>query len=222
MKLVYYDLNLKIKLSKDKLNFLIIENKREFDKFILALNSSLQRKDESVDLFKESEKENIYKIADLIKSPLDFTYEKKEVQKKLYSSLMEDLECSDISLELVETSSKLIKIVEKLEFKSDYPIDYIDLFSNDMFFKLFDIRLKQVEGTYLERLMEYTRNIHRLLGKNIFFLLSALSYLTEKDLEYLTEFANYEEIYFIFIQPYQEDLKTDVNQCIIDVDLCLI
>lgn len=222
MKLVYCNLDINFELVEDKLNFIVVENKNSFDKFITSISNSINKKSEEVCLYEECTKIEIDKISDVVLSPTDFYYDKRDIQKKLISNLIYDIESSEISLELVETSSKLFNLVEKIEFNSEYPIDYIEYLSNEMLLKFFEIKLKNPEGKYVERLIEYTRNVHRLLGKKIFFVLSASSFMTEYDFRYSIEYSKYEGIIILFLEPNQLILNIEKNECIIDVDLCSI
>ncbi|MDO4773390.1 MAG: type II-A CRISPR-associated protein Csn2 [Bacillota bacterium] len=222
MKLLYYDLNLEFELHHDKVNQLVIENPEELEKFVIALSRRLAKNGESVELYEDLDKLDIAKLSNLISSPMDLVYDKKEVQKKLYETLMQEMELSSLSEEFAALSSKFLSNLDELQLYSEYDLDFDSEFNHVSLLKSFDVHLKNPEGFFVEKLIDYSKNIHRLLGKKLFILLSCSQYLKASDFEYLLEHAKNEEVTFLFIESGQLYLNSDKNELIIDIDLCEI
>ena len=174
MKLRYYRLNIDFELLSDRANILIIENPHELEKLILALDDRLNKKSEDIELFKDSEKEDFCKKVSLFFSPMDFKYDKKEVQKKLFNELLEEIQSSQDSEDLHILCAKFYEVLDKLQITTDYDLDFDESFGPVGLLKSFDVHLKDPKGRFVEKFIEYSNNINRLLGKEIFIFISCI------------------------------------------------
>ena len=220
MKLRYYSLNIDFDLCRDKFNTLIIENPNEFEKIVIALDDRLNKKNFDLELFDKNEKEEICKKAEILLSPLDLKYDKKEVQKRLFTELIEDIRCSESSEEFSVICSKFLELLDELKVSTDYDLDFEENFEIGGLLKSFDVHLKEPEGRFIEKFIEYSSNTQRLLGREIFIFISCMKYMNEQDMEFLKEHAKYKGLIILFIENMQLNLKFDVNEYIIDSDLC--
>lgn len=220
MKFRYYRLNIDFDLYRDKFNMLIIENPNEFEKIVIALYDRLNKRDFDIELFDKNEKEEICKKVEMFLSPLDFKYDKKEIQKRLFTELIEDIRCSENSEEFSEVCSKFLELLDELKISTDYDLDFEENFELGVLLKSLDVHLKEPEGRFIEKFIEYSSNTQRLLGREIFIFISCMKYMNARDIEFLKKHAEYKGLTILFIENMQWDLKFDVNEYIIDGDLC--
>ena len=87
MKLRYYRLNIDFTLYDNKPNILIVENPYEFEKFVIALDDRINKRTSDVELFNKAEKDDFSKKVEIFFSPLDFKYDKKDIQKRPFNEL---------------------------------------------------------------------------------------------------------------------------------------
>lgn len=219
MRLVYYHLNAQFEINERALNFIILENPVELEKFILSLFDKIERKDSMVELMEEMEILDFRKNVEFITSPMDLIYEKKDLQKKLLFNLSEEIQNSELVQDFIEVQGKIYDIIEKLK-ELDYELDVEQNYSVDVLLKSFDVHLRNPEGDFVQKFIEYSTNIHRILGKEVFILLSCSQYIRKSNFKYLLEHAEYEGIKIIFIENHQLYLNLKTKEYIIDNDLC--
>ena len=82
MKIIHCEHSIEVDFEYGEISNIIIENPRVLHEFILDLNNARYKRDEKIYILDNFEKIDFTKLADLIFSPLELTYEKKEVQKK--------------------------------------------------------------------------------------------------------------------------------------------
>lgn len=222
MRIVYPKINVSFVLESNRLNNIVIENNRLFEESIIKLNEDIQGKSDYFSLSENEEKIEIKKETTLINSPLDFEYDKRETNKKLYAYLKREIDESDLAQEISEKYYEIKEIIEKIDLLSDITIEYDEMIEYSDIFKHFDIHVKKPNGTFVEKFLEYMDVVHRMLGKRVFVLANCESYISPDEIEYIREYAEYNEIYVIFLSNKLIDLNIDMNVCIIDSDLCEI
>ena len=220
MKLIYPKIGNNFNLVKGKINSIVIEDPFYYEDFILSLYNQINKKEESLELFLDNEKVDLHKYCELVISPMDLTFDKKEFQKKLYSHLSDEAELNDLVGKLFNKYGEILSLLDELGLISDYPIE----FNNDLdvtdVLKHLDVHIMQPEGRFIERLIEYGKTVNRLLGKNILIIANCAAFLDAKEYKYLQEWAAYEEVYVLLLNNRQNKLNIDLNEFIIDVDLC--
>ena len=118
MRIVYNRLNTYFDLRNDKLNFITIENARYFEDFVISVYEQIKKKNEKLGFYINDEEEALHKCADIICSPMDINYDKKELQKKLAEMLIKEIQINDIESNLIELHSKFVDAFEKVQEKS--------------------------------------------------------------------------------------------------------
>lgn len=220
MKLIYYKLNLEVGLYAEKLNTLVIENPLELDDFVLALEERREKISSGLEIFNGSDKMDFNKVSAVLFSPLDCKYEKKEIQKKLFVNLMEEIKNSEKIEEFMDLCTAFFELLDSLKFSTDYELNFDEDFGMNSLLKSFDVYLQPPKGNFVERFMEYSSSIQSLLGTRVFILVSCMQYMTETDLKHLQVFAAYRSINILFIESKQKALNILINEYIIDDDLC--
>ncbi len=222
MRIVYNRINVCFDLRKDKLNFITVENARYFEDLVISIYEQIKKKSVKLGFYINDKEEALHKFADIICSPMDITYDKKELQKKLVEMLVKEIQINDIESELVELHSKFVDALEKVQEASEFDIDFSDDFELAHLVKEYDLHLKEPEGFFSERLLEYMGTVRNLLNKEVFVLINCSSYLEDEDYTHISKWANYQEVYILFVNNYQKKLNIEVNEYIIDRDLCLL
>lgn len=211
-----------MKLCNDKLNALVVENSNELDKLVLAINKRATKKESQIEIFEDLDKLEFHKIVDVLYSNLDITFDKKDIQKRLFLDLIEEIESRKLIEEFIEAKSKLVETIESLKIEGDYNFDIDPNVGIESFLKSFDVKLKEPEGSFTERLIEYMENIHRLLGKQVFILVGCKGYINQPEFRFIKEYAEYQGLKILFIESVGFSLPEIVEEYIIDKDVCEI
>lgn len=222
MRLVYYDYNIEIDFSYGKITNVVIENPLVLDGFIMGLWHTISKHEEKISVFYNFEKMDFAKITDLIFSPLELTYRKKDIQKRMIEGMLEEIIESDLSFKFSEAYAALLEIVKQVKMNCEYEIDFDENLELKKLIKCFDIHLQEPSGDFLKRLIEYISVTAKLMNNKIFFLLGGFNFINDGEYNLLEKHVAYEDVAIINIEGKQNNLKCLENQYIMDVDLCEI
>ena len=222
MKIIHCEHNIEVDFNCGEICSIIIENPRILDSFVLGLYNSTIRKEDKVYILDNFEKIEFAKLVDLVFSPLDLTYEKKDIQKKLLQNILEEITESDISYRFSEICSSFLENIYEVKINSEYEIDFDENLEMQKLIKCFDIHLKEPMGSFVQRFVEYISVMSKLMGKQIFILVGCAHYIDNDEYKLLQKHVAHENVAVLTVEGRQNTLKNPGNQYIMDVDLCEI
>lgn len=222
MKIIHCEHNIEVDFNCGEICSIIIENPRILDSFVLGLYNSTIRKEDEVYILDNFEKIEFAKLVDLVFSPLELTYEKKDIQKKLLQNILEEITESDISYRFSEICSSFLENIYEVKINSEYEIDFDENLEMQKLIKCFDIHLKEPIGSFVERIVEYISVMSKLMGKQIFILVGCAHYIDNDEYKLLQKHVAHENVAVLTVEGRQNTLKNPGNQYIMDVDLCEI
>lgn len=185
MKIIHCEHNIEVDFNCGEICSIIIENPRILDSFVLGLYNSTIRKEDKVYILDNFEKIEFAKLVDLVFSPLELTYEKKDIQKKLLQNILEEITESDISYRFSEICSSFLENIYEVKINSEYEIDFDENLEMQKLIKCFDIHLKEPMGSFVERIVEYISVMSKLMGKQIFILVGCAHYIDNDEYKLL-------------------------------------
>ena len=210
-------------LISNHLNGITIESHCFFEKLVQSVNDTIQGLDESVRIWTdENDKIDLHKKAILIASPFDLTFSTTEFRKKLIQKLLPELEYENFTYSINQGVLEGMDLLTKASLMSDYYVEFDPIINAESFLKLLDVRLKEPEGLFRDKLCEYILQSKKLLGKEIWILANCDAYLNKGDAEILEEFCNNEKICLISVSAGTEDdgLEYLPKDYIVDNDFC--
>lgn len=222
MKIIHCEHNIEVNFDYGEIRSIIIENPRILDSFVLGLYNSTSRKEDKVYILDNFEKIEFAKLVDLVFSPLELTYEKKDIQKKLLQNILEEITESDISYRFSEICSSFLENIYEVKINSEYEIDFDENLEMQKLIKCFDIHLKEPIGSFVERIVEYISVMSKLMGKQIFILVGCAHYIDNDEYKLLQKHVAHENVAVLTVEGRQNTLKNPGNKYIMDVDLCEI
>ena len=222
MKMIYYPLEMSFDLLNGNTNSLVIESPILFEKFLVDIERHFNKEAEIFALYEEEKGKNLIKSGDFIVSPFDLRFDKKEIQKKLYAELGCFAEETDVISELCRIHGLELEVLDQLFFESGYELIYKEEFVLADLFKKTEVQIKNPEGTFSEKLLEYITTTARLLGKDFFLIANCDAYLGETDYGYIRECAQHYNLCIVFLRNRQLELHKGEKEYIIDRDLCEI
>ena len=147
MKLVYNTLNMVFNLCNGRNNYIVVESPYWFEKFIRELYDSVTQKKEGCLLFDESDKRlDMHKICEFIISPLDLSFDKREIQKKLFNELEVIVHDNGLIDDYCNIQSEIIQLFDALQGLSEYDLDFYDEFDLLSWFKASNIQIQNVSA----------------------------------------------------------------------------
>ena len=222
MKIIHCEHNIEVNFDYGEIRSIIIENPRILDSFVLGLYNSTSRKEDKVYILDNFEKIEFAKLVDLVFSPLELTYEKKDIQKKLLQNILEEITESDISYRFSEICSSFLENIYEVKINSEYEIDFDENLEMQKLIKCFDIHLKEPIGSFVERIVEYISVMSKLMGKQIFILVGCAHYIDNDEYKLLQKHVAHENVAVLTVEGRQNTLKNPGNKYIMDEDLCEI
>lgn len=222
MRLIYYELNFTADFDRGSMGAIILEHPDVFERFLIALHRQLGKEQTSFSLFEKEKELDLIKYCDFVASPFDLTFNKKDVTKKLFAELETVAGEEELSGRLCEIYGETLKVMEQLQFASDYDLDYSTDFSVQDVFKSCGVHIEEPTGPFAEKLIEYVIVMNRLLKKDFFVIANCRAYLTDEDYSHIEKAAEYYNLCIVFVENTQLGLQKVKNEYIIDVDLCEI
>ncbi len=222
MNFIYKPLNFDMPLKQNQINHMTIENPRLYEQMVTSMYLQINKEDEQWMLIHEGEELLMDNICDILISPMDLRFDKKDIQRKLMAGLESEIQLDKDFEILTELHGNMTQVIADICERYRYQLEYDFDFTLKDYIKLYDIILAAPEGAFLEKLMEYIPVVQDLTGKNIFILTGCGDYLTDDDFRHLNKWLSYQECYILIMGNRQRLLKEPLNEYIIDVDLCEI
>lgn len=223
MKLINEDLNNEIIFEENKVNLLVVENKKKFMEFIQEIIKQINGNEGKFFLFDKNTELKIYNKVEIIKDIFDLDINNKKILNKIYHELEELSIDSEFLLETKNMESNLLKYIYCLIEKYDYPLEIIEGLDLKEIFKLLSVKLSLCFSNKIEEILEYIDLVSRILKKEIFVLVNFHIFLEKDDIVALCRECFYKKIKLLFVENQKPDIINNEEKLfIIDNDLCEI
>ena len=221
MKLVNAELFLNINIEENKPAVLTIENPKVMTEVIGQLYELCNSGEGDFVLSEGGKQLSFERTTEIIINPFQIDFNSRKVQSKLYSELL-DAEINYVEEKAI-IQSLIIEYLDKLTQNVPYEMISNDLDLDSMkLFKMFEVRIEAQCNSLLERLVEYTKILSRLLRKRLLVFVSISSYLNTNELNALYEICNYNKMKVLLIESHELYLPFHTKTYIIDKDKCMI
>lgn len=208
-------------MSENEITSVTIENQAAFRDIAYSIWNGSEGLDTTV-VLSEGEKElKLEKTMDCILNPFSLDLGSRKVLNKLYADLAYILN-EDMQEETLDIKARLLRYVDLLETKSDYPLTSDIDFNVEEILKLYHVRLAVCRDTLLENLMDYMRITKQILDTEMFVFVNLKDFLSVEEIEHLYDFCFYEKIYLLLLNGHQSYFGAHEKNWIYDKDMCLI
>ena len=223
MKLINEDLNNEIIFEENKVNLLVVENKKKFVEFIQEIIKQINGNEGKFSLFDKNTELKIHNKVDIIKDIFDLDINNKKILNKIYHELEELSIDSEFLLETKNMESNLLKYIYYLIEKYDYSLEIVEGLDLKEIFKLLSVKLSLCFSNKVEEILEYIDLVSRILKKEIFVLVNFHIFLEKGDIVALCRECFYKKIKLLFVENQKPDIINNEEKLfIIDNDLCEI
>ena len=184
MKLVNAELFLNINIEENKPVVLTIENPKAMAEVVGQLYELYNSGEGDFILSEDGKELPFERTTEIIINPFLIDFNSRKVQSKLYSELL-NAEASYVE-EKALIQALIIEYLDKLTQNVPYEMISNDLDLDSMkLFKMFEVRIEAQCNSLLEKLVEYTKILSRLLRKRLLVFVSISSYLDTNELNAL-------------------------------------
>jgi CRISPR type II-A-associated protein Csn2 len=134
---------------------------------------------------------------------------------------MDQLSKENLYKEQVDFNAHIIDFLQKICDLTPYHLSFTQEFFSLDIIKLANVKIETEEMTMLENLVNYIGLLGELGVRDAFVFVNLKSYLPDRDIERLYEYAGYHKIRMLLIENVERSrLKTE-NVTVIDVDKCI-
>lgn len=223
MRIVHKDYNFVYELNENDRGILIVESAILFRNIIDELKRSIVDKE---DIFVFSEDNKIIKAWDkinLIINPIDVEINAKKVLSKLYEKIKDEVNLTELLVENNIICQKIEEYLLKVIDNIDMEITYNDKIDVTDILKMLDVKIIEKYEDQTEKIIEYIRVYHELMGIKCFIFINLHTFFDEYEIEKIYEFAEYNKIDIFLVENRQPEKISNYTQVkIIDKDGCEI
>jgi len=221
MKLVNAELFLNIDIEENTPTVLAIENPKVLTSVVSQLYGMCNSGEGDFILSEDGKQLSIERTAEIIINPFQIDFNSRKIQSKLYSELLDAEVFYAEDKALIQTL--IIEYLDKLTQNVPYEMITNELDMDSMkLLKMFEVRIEPQCNSLLEKLVEYTKLLARLLKKGLLVFINISNYLGTEELNALFKICNYNKIKVLLIEHYELCLPFHVKTYIIDKDKCMI
>lgn len=213
--------NLELRLIENEITVLSLEAPSAYQKIMHDLWQQYNGNEGSFILSENGKELKIQKNVECIYNPFTVNLNDKKILTKLYQelSLQGDALLQEDGIEL---RGSIIRYFDKLLNTVPYDITYNFEFELSSIIKALDVQTDSTTNTLTEKLCSYMNLLQQLCGISIFAISNLKCLLQNTDLQLLYEYAKYNKINLIIIEPIHTPHIIDEKCWIIDNDLCII
>lgn len=215
-----YGFNCEIK--KEKINIISIENPCMLTDLLSNLWNQFVGKMGEVIISEREQEINVNKGVDLIMNPFSVNCN----DKRIINNLLKEVQsvAFDKHYEKCELVNREIVLLLD-EILSDIPYDLEHILEFDLIglLKLYDLSIINDADTFLEKIINYMKVMHRVCQNEIFIFYGLRQYFNDVELKGLYQFIEYEHLICIIIEGQFLGKRNSLEEClIVDRDFCII
>ena len=221
MKLINADLLLSIDLDENIPTQWVIEKPSLMAEVVSEIFEQCQNGSGSYILSDDQKELPMERWAEIIVNPFLIDFNSRKIQNRLYNELIDAGEGyvedkSYIQSLIIGYLDKLIQEVPYQMITSNLEIELAKLL------KMYEVRLEPQYSTLLEKLVEYSKVLTRLLEVHFLVLVNICSYLETDELKEFMQMCSYLKLHILLIESEEKRLPIPSRTYIIDRDLCWI
>ncbi|WP_300275948.1 type II-A CRISPR-associated protein Csn2 [Peptacetobacter sp.] len=225
MKLVHPEFNYRMEFKENKINLVVIEDKKLFRNYIKEIyNQSIDYDDNGRFVLSDNEKEiKLSKKLDVILDYYTLNINNKKILLKVYNKLREISIEEDMYIKTNKLNSEIIRYIDDIIDISDFPLEFsIDINIIDIL-KISNVRFVEDYENDLEKICHYIDLVKEVTGKNIFAFINFREFFELDEIRELYKFASYKKIYLIMFENHINDICREYEEVfILDKDICEI
>ena len=129
-----------IEILQGKTASLVIESPETLERFLMNLRTSMNKSAQYFSLSDEMSEMDLPKACELVTTPFDLTYNRREIKKRLYDELCDFIIHNDFSERLSEIHGLALSLLDDLKIAVDYETEYEEELTFTDFLKKYDVR----------------------------------------------------------------------------------
>jgi CRISPR-associated protein Csn2 len=222
MKLFYNVCDLEIEIKEGCMTGIVFDNPAMFRTFVENLWNQTNGMEGEISLTKGDKPVKLQKEGCVIFNPYAIDLNDKKILSHIYNEMKELVE-HDFYVRKSEINASIVSLLDDLEPHFPYPLVYSLELDFTQLLKVYGVKIELQCEELVERLVNYVRLVHQVLGTELFIFIHLEDYFNRDELKKLEEMILYEQISILLIEN-RVDMEEKENQkwWIVDKDSCII
>jgi CRISPR type II-A-associated protein Csn2 len=146
----------------------------------------------------------------------------RKIINRVYSE-MQEIADTNLYVQQSDINSAVVSLLDEIGTHLPYPLDYSLNLDFQQLLKIYSVKIEMMDSDLIDRVVNYIRLSHQILGTGIFIFINFRAYFTQKELSGLREMVQYEQITVLMVEN-NVNFDEGVNEkwWIVDKDLCII
>lgn len=158
----------------------------------------------------------------VIFNPYSIDVNEKKIINRIYSE-MNDITEQEYMVRKADINSSIVTLLDEISEHLPYPLEYSLDLDFQQLLKLYGVRIEMKDIELAERIVDYIRIAHQVLGISVFIFVHFRDYFSNEEIRGFEEMASYEQVSLIMIENRVELTgNEDEKWWIIDKDSCII
>lgn len=222
MKLFYEPLGIDLDFKNGLSYGLVIESPKQMEYFLNNIWQQSSGNDGEVYLTNLDKEIKFGRGAELIFNPFSLNVNDKKILTKVLGEMNEICD-NDFLTEKTALNASIISLVDSIcekmpyAFRFNLNLDFIQIL------KMYDCSLDYESVCLIERIINYIKLAHQVVGTELFIFVNLQSYISQEDFIHLIECCQYEHVICLCLESHYFKMNNDnILWWIIDKDNCII
>jgi len=223
VRLLHKDFRFRFEFAENARSLLIVERPEIFSSMVGELSGDFFEEEARFVLSEDDKIMKKKESLECIVNPWSASMNEKRILNRVHDMLKKQIQSSDLLLENNRVYAQIEEFALLILQNTDLDLTYSEKTDVQNLIKFMDIRFSEKQETLLEKLVDYIKVSHDILGIQCFVFVNLLAYLTSYEIEKLYEYVNYQKIHVLLLESRQpEGLEMFSDIVIIDKDACEI
>lgn len=219
MRFTYGEYGIEINPRENFVDTITVENPIAFRKMVGDIWSQCNGADGKWILAEGDKEIPLERICDIIINPFSIDVNDKKMLSSLYSQ-MNGIATEEYMEDIMRINSEIVSLLDRIMGGMAYPIvTDINLDVNSLL-KSYHVCFEEEEG--IDKIVNYIRLKHQVLGKTVFFWVNCKHFISEDEFDELVKSISYEKIHLILLEGVESNRQRFEQSIILDKDLCII
>ena len=221
MKLVHKNIEKHLLLGENRVNVLVVENRKMFLSMIEELKGQLEGEEGAFVLSEEGSLLSLSKEAELITDVFSLNLNERTSINRLLSSLAGYAQKAEMVNKSRELQNVLSEFLGELLQNEELPVSYADEINMPNLLKALGVEFENDYDSLCEKLLVYMKMMSRFFQKKLFVFVNLKTFTDEDDLRSFYMSAFYEKFNLLLLESTErEDLYEAEEVTVIDKDMC--
>lgn len=189
-----------IVFEENKINILVVENKKIFTKLIMELTNQINGLDGEFVLSSNLKQLELEKTTDILIDLFTFDLNQKKIISKLYNQLKTTAVEEDHYIGLTYLLGEINNYIEKITLTTQHPLTYSQDTDITGIFKLTDVKLETSYESFAEKLINYFNIMQEFCNISLFVFINLKCYLSKEEMHLLYRHIAYNKLNVLLLE----------------------